>query len=425
MSQVRLNFLGWQPDQDEYSPEGLIRANNVLHDTEGYKPLKMHTAGAFSASVWYTGATLASVRSMQIRAVGAGNNRVAAIVSDSATTAAIADLSIGVEGEAAAFTTVATATLASAGGVRCKAFSVGELESGVFLICAAFDASLQSGGTTLISLTGEVTYTIGSESGGDPGTGTTSLEGTTANHSRTTYNATATAGIYLKNDGVEYAVAADGTQEGSTLTSWLDTATPSDIWTYATVTSGSIDVDSGSGSWINNSTSLEWSKKQSSNGTGTAVVALSTSTDSSGTTVLETVNYTLTAIRGGTSLAGTQPEHSRTAFKNCWAGVYLKSDGVEYAYSSGGTPEGDSLGNWMDTGSSSDYWVQRTVTSGTLNDDDAGTGWLQLSTSRGFSFKNTSDPSLETCSITVKIATDSGGANIIDTKTYNLEVFAT
>ena len=425
MSQLRTNFIGWQPDQDEYSPDGLITANNVLHDTEGYKELLMQTAGAFSASVWYTGATLHSVRSMQIRAVGAGNNRVAALASDA--TGVTASLSVGVEGEASAFTTVTTATLASAGGVWCNAFSVGELESGVFLICSSWGASLASGGSTIYSITGEVTYTISSEEGGGGSGATTSLEGTGSDHSQTNFNATAYAGVYLKSDGVEYAVGNDNTSEGATLTSWLDSGMANGVWAYATVTSGSIEVDAGTGSWVSLNTSRHWAKRQSSLGTGTAVLYIEASDDEFGSNVIDSATYTLTAIYAGTSLAGTQPDHRRTVSSGTVsAGVHLATDGEEWAISSAGTLEGDSQGNWLDVGSNTDFWVRCTLNNGTLDAYNSGTGtWLALTSARSWGVEKIAGKGTDSASITLEIASDAGGSNIIDSQGYIIQAVRT
>lgn len=37
MSRIRIDFLNWRPDQDEFNTDGLQVADNLLHDTEGYK----------------------------------------------------------------------------------------------------------------------------------------------------------------------------------------------------------------------------------------------------------------------------------------------------------------------------------------------------------------------------------------------------
>lgn len=50
MSQLRINFLNWRPDQDEFQNE-LTTADNVVHDTEGYKQVHLKSAGAFNTIV--------------------------------------------------------------------------------------------------------------------------------------------------------------------------------------------------------------------------------------------------------------------------------------------------------------------------------------------------------------------------------------
>ena len=52
MSQIRFNFLNWRPDMEDTEHDGLSIAQNVLHDTEGYKPSRtMSTAGAITTIV--------------------------------------------------------------------------------------------------------------------------------------------------------------------------------------------------------------------------------------------------------------------------------------------------------------------------------------------------------------------------------------
>ena len=47
---LKLNFLNWQPDRDEYQNE-LTTADNVVHDTEGYKQIHLKSAGAFNTII--------------------------------------------------------------------------------------------------------------------------------------------------------------------------------------------------------------------------------------------------------------------------------------------------------------------------------------------------------------------------------------
>lgn len=48
MSEVRINFLNWRPDAEDIGNDGLITADNVIHDTEGYKQIGLVTNGAVS-----------------------------------------------------------------------------------------------------------------------------------------------------------------------------------------------------------------------------------------------------------------------------------------------------------------------------------------------------------------------------------------
>jgi hypothetical protein len=67
----------------------------------------------------------------------------------------------------------------------------------------------------------------------------------------------------------------------------------------------------------------------------------------------------------------------------CYAGVQFNTSGVEYEYTAAGAAT-VSQGNWLDEGSASDVWVERTITAGSFNSIDPGTGRHQLSTTRSF-----------------------------------------
>jgi len=72
MSKVRLDFLNWRPDEDDFE-NPLIQAKNVLHQSEGWVPYKRPTAGAISAhSTWPT------TSSMVVKALGTGEQYVGA-----------------------------------------------------------------------------------------------------------------------------------------------------------------------------------------------------------------------------------------------------------------------------------------------------------------------------------------------------------
>lgn len=66
MQQVRLNFLNWRPDSEASGHDGLVKASNVLHDSEGYKQFKLATAGAASTALSFSG----NVTDVQVRQIG-------------------------------------------------------------------------------------------------------------------------------------------------------------------------------------------------------------------------------------------------------------------------------------------------------------------------------------------------------------------
>lgn len=155
MENVKLNFLNWRPDAEDYENDGLITADNFLHDKEGYKQLLQQTSAAFSTTSPLN-AGLNTISSIKAKTFG-NNNQVALadIYAPDTTTAA---LRIGVHGNNA-FTTTTLATLASVGGARITSFSIGELNQS-FVISATAEASLLAGGVTTYALSGTVAYTI-------------------------------------------------------------------------------------------------------------------------------------------------------------------------------------------------------------------------------------------------------------------------
>ena len=66
----------------------------------------------------------------------------------------------------------------------------------------------------------------------------------------------------------------------------------------------------------------------------------------------------------------------------CYAGVSFNLDGNEKEYLETGSQT--AAGVWLDSGSSSDVWVERIVTSGSWNSIDPGAGRHQLSINRNF-----------------------------------------
>lgn len=48
MNQLKINFLNWRPDVDEYQNDGLTVADNVYHDVGGYKQVLVPTTTSFA-----------------------------------------------------------------------------------------------------------------------------------------------------------------------------------------------------------------------------------------------------------------------------------------------------------------------------------------------------------------------------------------
>lgn len=152
----RLTFINWRPDLEDEANDGLVVADNVLHEPEGYKSIGLESAGAFA-----TNASLGTVTSVQIRNAGSADNQVAAWVNIiSATTAA---LSVGTPGggifssiTAQTVTSINTITGTSIPDMGIVSFDVCELDGKIFVTAVA--RANQAGGNVTRRFTGYVTY---------------------------------------------------------------------------------------------------------------------------------------------------------------------------------------------------------------------------------------------------------------------------
>ena len=101
-----------------------------------------------------------------------------------------------------------------------------------------------------------------------------------------------------------------------------------------------------------------------------------------------------------------------------YAGVRYNSGGNE-EFVEGSALLWDDTGNdWLVSGSASDYWIRCTAAATPLG--SAKGVWLQLNTTRSWYFAVTGTGTAND-TLTIEIATDSGGANIIDSCTVYLE----
>jgi len=100
------------------------------------------------------------------------------------------------------------------------------------------------------------------------------------------------------------------------------------------------------------------------------------------------------------------------------ASFTLNSNGTCSATAAPITDEANYPANWATsttTGIGSSYWARVTVTSGSLTSGTTGS-WVQLSSNTTWS-KNTTGTGGATVLFTLEIASDSGGSNILVTKT--------
>ena len=101
----------------------------------------------------------------------------------------------------------------------------------------------------------------------------------------------------------------------------------------------------------------------------------------------------------------------------CYAGVTVATDG--------GLDSGNASNStytfyeqWLDAGSNSDVWVERTIISGSLW-ADAGSGRLVCSTARNFAVRRTS-LGTSVCVIDLKFYDAASGGNLLDTQRVTL-----
>lgn len=101
----------------------------------------------------------------------------------------------------------------------------------------------------------------------------------------------------------------------------------------------------------------------------------------------------------------------------CYAGVRVHLDGNLYQSSPTNSYTND-YEIWLDDGSNSEVWVERTIISGTLT-SDAGTGRLACSTSRTW-YISRGFVGTKNTSIDLKFYDAASGGNLLDTQRVNL-----
>jgi len=114
-------------------------------------------------------------------------------------------------------------------------------------------------------------------------------------------------------------------------------------------------------------------------------------------------------------------DSSQVRFQNqCWAGVRFNADGGEDEKGNTDAWDDNGRGNWLDLGDAENAWIERTINSGGLNDEDAGSGRLQMNTSRAFSVTRDTE-GIEVCNITFTAWDAASGGNQLDTQTLDIK----
>lgn len=120
--QSRISFLNWRPDQDVFGNDGLTVADNVAHDTEGWRPIHLASSGAF-ATTGALAASTATILSLVAKPVGAQGDLFCAWLAQATTPA----LHVGING--------ATSTTSATGYPLAFATAVSNPEIYAFDIC--------------------------------------------------------------------------------------------------------------------------------------------------------------------------------------------------------------------------------------------------------------------------------------------------
>ncbi len=98
----------------------------------------------------------------------------------------------------------------------------------------------------------------------------------------------------------------------------------------------------------------------------------------------------------------------------CHSGIQLDNDGILYLIQANNGISAV-IGEWNINGAVANFFVQRTIISGTL-EIDPGAGFLVLSTDRIYDNQKSS-VGVKTTEVFFEISDDAGGTNIIDTAT--------
>lgn len=103
----------------------------------------------------------------------------------------------------------------------------------------------------------------------------------------------------------------------------------------------------------------------------------------------------------------------------CHSGIRLGSDGILYLIQANGGFSAFS-GEWLITGTASDFYVQHTIISGTLEVDPPVATWNQLNTNRDYDNQKSS-AGIKITEVFFEFSSDMSGSPIVETATMVFE----
>lgn len=106
----------------------------------------------------------------------------------------------------------------------------------------------------------------------------------------------------------------------------------------------------------------------------------------------------------------------------CYAGLQINLNGTEYTNLMGSSSALTiSRGLWLDSGLSSEVWIERTVNSGDLNWRDPGAGRLICSTTREYGCRKAGQDGTEVANVTFDYYDAASGGSLLDSVTITIE----
>jgi hypothetical protein len=155
VSFVKFDFLNWRPDVEVFNNEGLVTADNVLHQPRGYQEVRFQTAGAYATTSGNLTVLSSVVFTSEARHT---ENRSGAYTRGGATTTGGQLFIMGAAG-VGTIATVNAATMISTGSMRVASITESFLGSNS-LLCSLARYTGSGGTETFVEYAGVGTYTF-------------------------------------------------------------------------------------------------------------------------------------------------------------------------------------------------------------------------------------------------------------------------